>query len=335
METLQLKSSIADMFADADIDSSGMEIHPVSGGGNNKVVSVQTKESQYIAKFYYSHPSDTRNRLAAEYSFLAYAFAIGLSNVPKPIFCDIKNNIGLYAFVEGRKLGTTEIKRQHIMAAASFIKALNAGTDRDQTIPVASEGCFSIEQHFSIVDNRLNRLLDLPGESELERQARSFVSEIESAWKKTKEMISAKTGSLSEELGTADRCISPSDFGFHNALLKKTGDICFIDFEYAGWDDPAKMASDFFLQPAIAVPLQHFDDFISEALAYSKNKAALTERVRLLFPVFKIKWCCLMLNEFLPDSAKRRRFANPNVDSEKSKQLQLNKAQQFFISRKA
>ena len=335
METLQLKSSIADMFADADIDSSGMEIHPVSGGGNNKVVSVQTKESQYIAKFYYSHPSDTRNRLAAEYSFLAYAFAIGLSNVPKPIFCDIKNNIGLYAFVEGRKLGTTEIKRQHIMAAASFIKALNAGTDRDQTIPVASEGCFSIEQHFSIVDNRLNRLLDLPGESELERQARSFVREIESAWKKTKEVISVKTGSLSEELDTADRCISPSDFGFHNALLKKTGDICFIDFEYAGWDDPAKMASDFFLQPAIAVPLEYFDDFISEALAYSKNTAALTERVRLLFPVFKIKWCCLMLNEFLPDSAKRRQFANPNVDSEKSKQLQLNKAQQFFISRKA
>ena len=335
METSRLKSSVAELFVDAGIDAGEMEVYPVSGGGNNKVVSVQTKTNRYIAKFYYSHPSDTRNRLAAEYSFLAYAFARGLSDVPKPIFCDRKNNIGLYEFIEGRKLDTAELKRQHIMAAASFIKALNAGTDRDPTLPVASEGCFSIEQHFSIVDNRLNRLLGLPGESEMEQQARSFVGELESSWKKTKEMISAKAGSLSEELGADDRCISPSDFGFHNALLENSGDICFIDFEYAGWDDPAKMAGDFFLQPAVAVSLEHFDDFISEALDYSKNKAMLAERARLLFPIFKIKWCCLMLNEFLPSAAKRRHFANPNVDSEQSKQLQLDKARQFFISRKA
>jgi hypothetical protein len=42
-----------------------------------------------------------------------------------------------------------------------------------------------------------------------------------------------------------------------------------------------------------------------------------------------------MLNEFLPEAAKRRQFANPTLDSEHSKRSQLEKAQKFFHSRKA
>ena len=330
-----LKSSLADMLVGAGIDSDGIEINPIYGGGNNRVVSVQTKAGKYLAKTYYSHPSDTRNRLAAEYAFLSYALNIGLDCVPKPIFCDQKNNIGLYDFVEGRKLRNSELTQQHIMEAASFIKGLNDRQDRDQTLPTASEGCFSIERHFSIIDERLNRLRHLPVESELDRKVISFVKEIENAWKSIKDEISSGDGSISKELNAKDRCISPSDFGFHNALLKNSGEVCFIDFEYAGWDDPAKMVGDFFLQPAVPVSLKYLDVFISEALGYSENKAELAKRARLLFPVFKIKWCCLMLNEFLPDAAIRRRFANPTLDPEQSKLIQLKKAQTFFNSNEA
>ena len=48
------------------------------------------------------------------------------------------------------------------------------------------------------------------------------------------------------ELAPQHRCLSPSDFGFHNALLRgRPGvpgarDWVFLDFEYFGWDDPAK-----------------------------------------------------------------------------------------------
>ena len=38
---------------------------------------------------------------------------------------------------------------------------------------------------------------------------------------------------------------SPSDFGFHNALLKDNGKLCFLDFEYFGRDDPVKLMADF------------------------------------------------------------------------------------------
>ena len=45
------------------------------------------------------------------------------------------------------------------------------------------------------------------------------------------------------------RVLSPSDFGFHNALRRPDGTIVFVDFEYFGWDDPAKMMADAMLHP--------------------------------------------------------------------------------------
>ena len=46
-----------------------MDVAPVDGGGNNKVFSVHTKSGKYLAKVYYSNPSDTRNRLNANTPF--------------------------------------------------------------------------------------------------------------------------------------------------------------------------------------------------------------------------------------------------------------------------
>lgn len=325
-----VKLSVADLLCGAGINSDELEVAHVDGGGNNKVLSVHVKDATYLAKAYYSNPADTRNRLGAEYAFLSYAWAIGLNCVPKPIYCNPGKNMGLYEFVKGRKLVPSEMTRQHVMEAADFIRELNARLDRGQTLPVASEACFSIEQHFSLIDSRIQRLHGMPVESEIEQQARSFVDRLESTWARIKDKISADSGSLSEQLDIADRCISPSDFGFHNALLRDSGKVCFIDFEYAGWDDPAKMVGDFFSQPAVPVSLDYFDAFLSESLSYSKNKEVLATRARLLLPVFQVKWCCIMLNEFLPDAAKRRQFANPELESEQSKRRQLEKAQQFF-----
>ena len=53
------------------------------------------------------------------------------------------------------------------------------------------------------------------------------------------------------ELPVEQRTLSPSDFGFHNALRRPDGRVVFLDLEYFGWDDPAKMISDFLLHPAL------------------------------------------------------------------------------------
>ena len=59
----------------------------------------------------------------------------------------------------------------------------------------------------------------------------------------------------SNEIPTNARTLSPSDFGFHNTLRRPDGELAFLDFEYFGWDDPAKTITDFLLHPGMQLPL--------------------------------------------------------------------------------
>jgi hypothetical protein len=44
--------------------------------------------------------------------------------------------------------------------------------------------------------------------------------------------------------------------------------------------------------------------------------------------VYAAKWCCIVLNVFLPVHFARRRFADPGLDADALKRAQLNKAAQ-------
>ena len=336
MEDPQVNASIAELLVDAGLDTRDLAVETAGSGGNNRVFVVLAGDVKYLAKIFYSHPADKRNRLGAEYAFLSYARDIGLRCVPKPISFNSKTNIGLYQFIEGKKLSASELSSGAVRQAARFFLDLNMRPNRDRagTLPTASEACFSVAEHFALVEHRVRRLRAIPPQSEVDRRAVCFVEELGAAWLRLKERISraAESSELTTLLAAVDRCVSPSDFGFHNALVRNTGEIYFIDFEYAGWDDPAKAVGDFFCQPAVPVSLDHFDAFLAQALSYSPNAGAMAERVCRLLPVFQIKWCCIILNEFLPDAAQRRRFANPTTEPEIRKRQQLEKAEQFFQS---
>ena len=56
---------------------------------------------------------------------------------------------------------------------------------------------------------------------------------------------------LESKLPEKNWFLSPSDFGFHNALRGNNGKIIFLDFEYFGWDDPVKLCCDTILHPGM------------------------------------------------------------------------------------
>jgi hypothetical protein len=116
-------------------------------------------------------------------------------------------------------------------------------------------------------------------------------------------------------LAREQRTLSPSDFGFHNALRLAGGGLIFLDFEHFGWDDPAKMAADFLLHPhedmAFGERLKEY--FLVQLLArFDDSGGWLGERIRLVLPLFALKWCVILLNEFVPAHLERRRFAGPD-----------------------
>jgi thiamine kinase-like enzyme len=131
---------------------------------------------------------------------------------------------------------------------------------------------------------------------------------------------------LDLEIEISNRVISPSDFGFHNCLIKDNNDLVFFDFEYSGWDDPAKVVGDFFNQLQVPVSENYFDIFVEKAFENQKNKIELVTRAKLLLPLYKIKWACIAMNIFIPVNLERRLFSNPNLDIINYKEEQIQKA---------
>jgi hypothetical protein len=291
-----------------------------------------------VVKWYFHHATDTRDRLGAEYAFLEYAWDMGLRCIPQPLGKDLSAHLAIYEFVEGDKLEASQVDESAMRQASQFLALLNSRHSRAQAaaLPNASEACFSVVEHFAMVDSRLASLANMPVESDVDSTAVEFISRLTAYWNNAKLRLlqGCKALSLAPDsaLPTGERCLSPSDFGFHNALVRPDGSLCFIDFEYAGWDDPAKAVGDFFYHPGVAVPHDQFEPFLAQALASFDNAQQMAARARLLKPISQVKWCCIIMNEFLPVAARRRNFANPVVDAQIRKKLQLGKASTLFES---
>jgi len=311
-------------------------LEPCGTGGNNRVYSAEYGGRKLLVKQYYRHPSDARDRLHAEDTFLRYAAVAGIACVPRTVAADARLGLGCYEFVEGSKLEGPDVSAARVSEAAEFFLKLNDPAHRAaaRILPRASEACFSIGEHFAMVDRRTAQLAGIPDNADVDRAARDFVGELAAAWEGVKHRIAREASGRSQPLDAlvVEQCVSPSDFGFHNALLRKTGELCFLDFEYAGWDDPAKMVGDFFSHPAVPVAREHFDRFVRLTMEFSPHARVLEARARLLLPVFQTKWCCIILNEFIPEFARRRRFADPGVDEGGRKRRQLEKARRLFAS---
>jgi hypothetical protein len=298
---------------------------PLVGGANNQVFRIDASGRTVLLKAYFVHPDDPRDRLRAEYGFSCFAWANGVRALAQPLACDPTGQLAVFEFLPGRKLVPAEVTRARMYEALNFFLAVNSWTDPAQAraLPVASEACFSFEEHLHCVRRRVARLQALPVAGPVDQEALAFVQQ---ELAPAAESVLANAGGLTQPLPATDRCLSPSDFGFHNALLTEDGQVRFIDFEYAGWDDPAKMVADFFCQPACPVPEGLFDEFARAVAERTTNPGFHLHRFRLLLPVYRVKWCAILLNDFLPAGGHRRRFAVGSEDEHERKVRQLEKA---------
>lgn len=308
---------------------------PLAGGANNRVFRVEASRGRALLKVYFRHPSDPRDRRAAEIAFVRFAWAHGVDAVPRPLAEDPAGNAALYEFIEGRRLDTVEVNAGAVAQAAAFFQAVNRWrhTPEAAGLPMASEACFSLEEHLGCVARRIQRLQTIAASSAVHREAAAFTrGRLAAAWGAMECRVRRQAGELGIRLAAPlspdDRRLSPSDFGFHNALREAQGRLRFFDFEYAGWDDPAKLVCDFFCQPALPVPSACWDSFTTDVLAGHGAPNLQQRRAVLLLPVYRLKWCCIVLNEFLPIDRARRRFAQDGGLDVHRLGAQLDKARQ-------
>lgn len=329
----ELLADIKELLNQANISQEQLSVQRCSMGGNNRTYRVQTRDGVFLVKKYFSHPADLRDRLGAEFSFLSYAKKVTTRRVPTPYAENVLKKIALYEFIEGSPLRASEITEEAVNAAIEFFCELNAPTARAKAMSLgnASESCFTLQEHFELVQRRIQQIQQITPDTFENEEARHYAEEMARFWV----ALIAQIQKLEVPLTPSQRCISPSDFGFHNALKAPNQRLYFLDFEYAGWDDPGKMVGDFFAQIAVPVPGQFFDLFVCKTMGIFPESEQLVKRAQILRPVYQIKWCCIALNVFLSYHLDRRKFASENtLDVVGLQRAQLSKVQRIMESLK-
>jgi len=311
-------------------------VRPVvrQGGGNNRLFRVETEEGQvYALKSYPRQPSDLRDRLLTEFTALDFMRRHGMTQVPKPIAKDSDGNFALYEWIEGTPVQPSAMA---IDAAVVFVRALHRlGNAADAaSMPLASEACFSAQLIVEQVEARLAALsAQAPAHPELrDFLDRAFKPAAQRAITHAREIYARAGIGFNVPVDPKQRSLSPSDFGFHNALMRADGRIAFLDFEYFGWDDPVKLASDFVLHPGMDLTPQlkkRFLDSMSDVFQADKTFDA---RLRASLPLYAMRWTMILLNEFLPERWARRVMAGTRGDRSAILRAQLDKARRMVRS---
>ncbi len=283
-------------------------VRQLAGGRNNRVYRLDLAEPgrpPVLMKAYFRSPDDPRDRLHHEYAFSRFAWDRGIERIPQPLHRDDPHGLALYHFAPGAMLPPGTVTENHVDQALHLFTELNRHREHPDaaSLPDASEACFTDARHIELIADRVARL-----DAITEPTAAAFVNdELRPRWDEL--LAELHNAPVSELPGAGVRCLSPSDFGFHNALADDAGRLTFHDFEYAGWDDPAKLIGDFFHQPRRPAPLSALPVFVTGVVKALSLDDEHDARFRRLLPLFGVKWACIVLNPLLPAGAERRSFA--------------------------
>jgi thiamine kinase-like enzyme len=320
------EENIVKILSQLRIESSSLT--RLKKGRNSRVWKIFSNSIPLVVKEY-GNGEDSILRLQREFSFLKYLKDIGIKNVPEPIKFNTENRIGIYSFLEGEEVDV--IEDAHVIQCAKFIHQINDKyfLRKAKSLHNASEAFFCLEDHLKCVESRLKTLSHIKIESDIHRSAILFVDQILfPEFKKIKSIIlnTSDSKNLRKVISSEERIISPSDFGFHNILISSKG-ISFLDFEYAGWDDCAKTINDFCCQPERPISLSQHAIFLNELNSFFRINY-LEQRVSVLKSLYKLKWCCILLNEFKKEVYDRRVHSGGEISS--LLENQLNKVKKYF-----
>lgn len=291
------------------------ELKVLNGGRNNRVIQANHPSlGSVVIKDYFAEIPDSLERLTREWNYLTQLKKAQISDVPLPLFRDTKNGYAVFSFVKGKKLLCNEITDEHVVSAAKHIVKLSQ-TSVDG-INNAKGMQSTLSGHLDDVRLRMNRLREAAERTQENVQLKKFLTDrLEPLWEARQDQIKKKD---EEKFETISYHLSPSDFGFHNILLNKKK-LSFIDFEYAGKDDLAKLTTDFMLAPAIPITADQSYIFREYLIKYADLDFNFSNRVDVLYPIAQVKWICIILNDFIDLESVRKNSADQNNKSDRLK----------------
>ncbi len=296
---ISLDDAINSLFCRGYLISS---IRNLSGGVNSSVFEVICSDGSKKVLKLYPKPSsfDSRKRGEAEIVFYKYLYNSRVSNVPSILDYDSEFQWSLISWIDGERLYAFETK--HLLQVVNFIRDINASNicSYRQMLPFASDACQSLLQVLDSIKQRIIRFKCISPKSIIGVRATQFIiNEISPYFETLSHKLLDNNSKPHWYSSNLLYVASPSDIGINN-LLQSSGQLYFFDFEYAGLDDLAKLASDFIVHPEFPlrqIHAQYFIDALS-AIVAGANDSNWRERVNDLLEIFVVKWSLIMLNQY-------------------------------------
>ena len=310
-------------------------IKKISGQGNSRIYNLISNDGrQYALKIYPDNFVGEKSRLKIEFNTLKFLKTNGFNNISESVSKNDDLNIGIYSWIDGYRISKPE--KQDLKQLLRFVQQLYnvSKKSHNSKIESATEACLSGLELSNQIEMRLSRLK--PISNNYPHLKKFLECLFDPMWRDFKQHMFKNWPESSREkkLDPKYSILSPSDFGFHNAL-KIDDKIIFLDFEYFGWDDPVKLTADFIWHPAMELDPQLVIDWEDGMIDLFSEDPDYMKRLNAAKPIYGLRWILILLNEFLPGFAERRHGAGcisslGFCDDEKVRNIQLDKAKHYL-----
>ena len=261
----------------------------LKNGGINSFVE-ETESSCGEKIIYKKYKNNNRERIERETNFLIEQERNNLRNVPLLLESNKEEGWITMTYLEGEKVTEMDEKTAH--AISKFLKEIN-NNKMNSKLGYAKDAYLS----------KYDLIKDIRRREEAYVRAKRKKVNIEfDKWVNEKLILQAqKEMNMIKEMNFWETqrnglIVSPSDIGLHN-IIKNEEKYYFIDFEYAGLDNPNKTILDLICQPNHNMDKAQEDFLIKEIgeLVFDKDKE-WRENLERMRKIFVIKWCFIMMN---------------------------------------
>jgi len=278
------------------------------GRGNSRIYRLTGSDGgEYALKVYPDRQLDHRLRLQNEFSACQCLNTAGFP-VTQPLAKDENLNWAAYAWVSGAPIQSPD--DEFIDESAGFVERLLAESRSSKDFGEfgeASEACLSGAEIVRQIHERIGRLVHVDSEALVHFLNGELLPALELSIRAAR----THAGQLFDvSLPRTLQLLSPSDFGMHNAIRNGSGRTVFIDLEYFGWDDPAKLVCDFYWHPGMNLSSALKEKWLQRSKTIFRGDSSFETRVTAYLPLFALRWCLILLNEFLPHRRAHRIHAD-------------------------
>jgi hypothetical protein len=286
---------------------------------NNRIFRLRAADGRRAALKVYQQ--DGRQRLEREYDTLAFLRRHGFGGAPSPLLRLGDHYAAVYTFEAGETrpaAAWTVAHAAHAGADAVEVCRQRPGDPGVDFLPAAS-ATFSFADQVRGIRMRLGRFAAYAASGAVSPEVRALLCEDDPVVQVERLLRAATSGlaqaQLEERVPPELWRLNPGDPAPHNTLLRDDGTVCLVDFEYAGWDEPAALPACFLTaETSLALPDPQRAAFLRAYREAVDLPAVVLERLNRVSALMHVSWCAVHLQLVVPEFIAKKQFATPTLD---------------------